>query len=76
MMRAMMAFKNDEMGGVTVTPPATYSNREAYLTSPAVLETNDTVMPSTIRGTSAVNPQKKFTQNPYTHSSFHQGANR
>lgn len=71
-----MAFKNDEMGGVTVTPPATYSNREAHLTSPAVLETNDTVMPSTSRGTSAVNPHIKFTQNPYTHSSFHQGANR
>jgi len=71
-----MAFKNDEMRGVTVTPPAPYSNLETHFTNPTVLETNDTVMFSNNRGTSVVNPHIRFTQNPYTHSSFHQGANR
>ena len=71
-----MAFKNDAMRGVTVTPPARYSNLETHLTTPTVLETNYTVMLSNSRDTSVVNPHIRFTQNPYTHSSFHQGANR
>ena len=71
-----MASIKNEMRGVTVTPPAPYSNLETHLTSPTGLEANDTVMLSASRGTSAVNPNIRFTQNPYIHSSFHQGANR
>ena len=71
-----MAFRNGAVRGVTVTPPARYSNLETHLTSPTVLEKNGTYMVETSRGTSAVNPHIRFTQNPYNHSSFHQGANR
>ncbi len=71
-----MASIKNEMRGVTVTPPAPYSNPETHLTSPIVLENNGADMLETSRDTSAVNPHIRFTQNPYNHSSFHQGANR
>ena len=71
-----MAFIKNEMRGMTVTPPAPYFNLETHLTSPTVLDNNGTYMVETSRGTSAVNPHIRFTQNPYNHSSFHQGANR